>query len=195
MTIHVGLVALLAWRTERGVPGLGLAAMTVGAGIAAQIVIGATMVSTGVPPAAQVLHVAGAAALWTAVVALAGLAFRPPLPTGPMELTTAWMPGPGLPPVATRPRRPSAVEVIAALQARGERLGHAYKLHVTPSAMAAVPAALFQTTARLRRAEGEVYVELVAGESPARALACDEGGGACVHHRHLRLRVRPLAAR
>lgn len=52
--------------------------------------------------------------------------------------------------------------VVAALRAQGERLGHGFKLHVTPQAAAAVPAALFTTTARLLRAEGEVEEPLAA---------------------------------
>ncbi len=74
---HLALVALFAWRTERPVPGLTAAALAVGAAVVAQIAIGATMVSTGVPPFGQVLHVAGAAALWSSTVALAAAAFRP----------------------------------------------------------------------------------------------------------------------
>jgi glutamate-5-semialdehyde dehydrogenase len=49
---------------------------------------------------------------------------------------------------------------VDALQARGERLGFAYKLHVTPAALPAVPTALFTTTATLRRAEGDVVEPL-----------------------------------
>jgi glutamate-5-semialdehyde dehydrogenase len=58
--------------------------------------------------------------------------------------------------------------VIAALEERGRRLGHAYKLHVTPDAMAVVPADLFRTTARLLRAEGEVEEPLAASIAPDR---------------------------
>lgn len=57
------------------------------------------------------------------------------------------------------PRRRAAElvpAVLDALQARGERLGHAYKLHVTPNARAVVPAELYATMATLRRAEGSV---------------------------------------
>jgi glutamate-5-semialdehyde dehydrogenase len=52
--------------------------------------------------------------------------------------------------------------VLAALTAQGERLGYAYKLHVTTAARPFVPAALFTTPARLRRAEGVVEEPLAA---------------------------------
>ena len=88
------VVALRAWRARREVPGLGVAALAVAASVVAQIVVGATMVSIGVPPAAQMLHVAGAATLWSSTVALAALA-RPleasagPTPVfGPSESTS-----------------------------------------------------------------------------------------------------------
>lgn len=55
-----------------------------------------------------------------------------------------------------------ALAVIAGLTARGEQLGYAYKLHVTPQAREAIPAALFHTTACLRRAEGPVEEPLAA---------------------------------
>ena len=108
---HVALVALFAWRAERRVPGLSMAALAVGASVVAQIAIGAAMVSTGVPPAGQVFHVAGAAALWSSTVALAALAFRPggrpslaaaasrdllPSSSGPLAAHTATAPDAGL---------------------------------------------------------------------------------------------------
>ncbi|HWE62733.1 MAG TPA: aldehyde dehydrogenase family protein [Chloroflexota bacterium] len=43
---------------------------------------------------------------------------------------------------------------IEALRARGEALGHGYKLHVTRSAEPCVPASLFTVTAPILRAEG-----------------------------------------
>jgi glutamate-5-semialdehyde dehydrogenase len=49
-----------------------------------------------------------------------------------------------------------AAVAVDALRERGERLGYAFKLHVTPSALAAAPAELFTTTARMLRAEGVV---------------------------------------
>lgn len=60
-----------------------------------------------------------------------------------------------------------ALAVIAGLTARGEQLGYAYKLHVTPEARDEVPATLFHTTAALRRAEGiveEPLAELIAAD-------------------------------
>jgi len=70
-------IAFYGWRKEGGVPGLRAAALAIAAAVVAQIAIGATMVSTGVPPTAQVLHVAGAAALWSSVAAFVTLAHRP----------------------------------------------------------------------------------------------------------------------
>lgn len=55
-----------------------------------------------------------------------------------------------------------ALAVIAGLTARGAQLGYAYKLHVTPQAEGIIPPALFQTTARMQRAEGVVEEVLVA---------------------------------
>lgn len=52
--------------------------------------------------------------------------------------------------------------VIDALTARGQQLGHAFKLHVTAAARPAVPPGLFTTLARLRRAEGAVEEPLAA---------------------------------
>jgi protoheme IX farnesyltransferase len=75
--LFVGYVAWRVWRSERSVPGLVPAALGIAVSILAQIAIGATMVSTGVAPAAQLLHVGGAAALWSSTVALAALAWRP----------------------------------------------------------------------------------------------------------------------
>jgi protoheme IX farnesyltransferase len=75
--LFVGYVAWRVWRSERSVPGLAPAALAIAVSILAQIAIGATMVSTGVAPAAQLLHVGGAAALWSSTVALAALAWRP----------------------------------------------------------------------------------------------------------------------
>ncbi|MBM3225977.1 MAG: aldehyde dehydrogenase family protein [Candidatus Tectomicrobia bacterium] len=59
-----------------------------------------------------------------------------------------------------------APAVIAGLEARGAKLGHAYKLHVTPQAQASVPAVLFHTTARMQRAEGLVEEALAALIAP-----------------------------
>ncbi|MCC6628561.1 MAG: aldehyde dehydrogenase family protein [Chloroflexi bacterium] len=53
-----------------------------------------------------------------------------------------------------------AAVAVAALRARGERLGFAFKLHVTPAALPAVPPALLTTMATLRRAEGDVVEPL-----------------------------------
>lgn len=55
-----------------------------------------------------------------------------------------------------------AAAVIAGLAARGDKLGYAYKLHVTPEASGLVPAELFHTTARLQRAAGLVEEALAA---------------------------------
>lgn len=63
-----------------------------------------------------------------------------------------------------------ASAVISGLAERGDKLGYAYKLHVTPQAMAAVPAALFHTRAHLQRAEGLVEEPLAA------SIAADQLG-------------------
>ena len=81
---HVAVTAFRAWRTERRTPGLATAAAAVVASLLAQIAIGAGMVSTGVPPLTQVLHVAGAAALWSSTVALVALAHRSPILNAPV---------------------------------------------------------------------------------------------------------------
>lgn len=67
--------------------------------------------------------------------------------------------------VVCLPRRRAAefaAAVIAGLEARGHKLGHAYKLHVTPQAEGVVPAALFHTMAKMQRAEGLVEEPLAA---------------------------------
>lgn len=63
-----------------------------------------------------------------------------------------------------------APAVIAGLAARGEKLGYAYKLHVTPQAEGIIPAALFHTTAAMQRAGGVVEEPLAA------RLAADQLG-------------------
>jgi glutamate-5-semialdehyde dehydrogenase len=58
-----------------------------------------------------------------------------------------------------------APAALGALAERGARLGHGFKLHVTPGAEPFVPAALFAERTRVLRAEGEVEeatAELVA---------------------------------
>lgn len=51
---------------------------------------------------------------------------------------------------------------LEALRRRGEHLGHGFKVHVTPGAVSFVPAALFDTTAAMRRAEGAVVESIAA---------------------------------
>lgn len=46
--------------------------------------------------------------------------------------------------------------VLDALHARGDSLGHGYKLHVAEGARSIVPPSLFETTARIMRAQGPV---------------------------------------
>jgi glutamate-5-semialdehyde dehydrogenase len=60
--------------------------------------------------------------------------------------------------------------LLEALDERGRRLGHGYKLHVAAGSEAHVPAALFETRARMLRAEGEV-------EEPIAELLPDEALG------------------
>ncbi len=72
----VGWVVVEAWRTQRHVPALRPAVLALGLTILGQAAIGAVAVSTGVPPLLQALHVAGAAAAWSAMVVVASIAFR-----------------------------------------------------------------------------------------------------------------------
>jgi glutamate-5-semialdehyde dehydrogenase len=59
--------------------------------------------------------------------------------------------------------------LLDALRERGDRLGHGYKLHVVEGSEAHVPAELFQTQARMLRAEGEVE-EMIAALASAETL-------------------------
>jgi heme A synthase len=73
---HLLVVVARAWRRERGTPALRTAAGFVLAALLAQIGIGAGMVSMGVPMVAQVLHVAGASAVWATIVGLTAIVWR-----------------------------------------------------------------------------------------------------------------------
>jgi protoheme IX farnesyltransferase len=64
------------YRRSDHVPALKRAAGLAGLAALTQVAIGATAVTIGVPPLFQALHVAGAAAVWAAVVCLAALATR-----------------------------------------------------------------------------------------------------------------------
>lgn len=59
---------------------------------------------------------------------------------------------------------------LAGLQAAGDALGQAFKLHVTPEAQAAVPAQVFERTVAINRAEGDVQ------EKQAQAINRDQLG-------------------
>src|SRR5581483_7773700 len=76
VSAHLIVVAARAWRMLPHHRAISWTAGVVVAWLVTQIAIGATMVSTGVPPVAQVLHVAGAAGLWLSVVALAVISYR-----------------------------------------------------------------------------------------------------------------------
>jgi protoheme IX farnesyltransferase len=69
-------VAVEAFRTQRSVPALGRTSLVLLASTVAQGAIGAASVSSGNPPLLQALHMAGAAATWSAAVWLAALAHR-----------------------------------------------------------------------------------------------------------------------
>ncbi|HEX2999580.1 MAG TPA: glutamate-5-semialdehyde dehydrogenase, partial [Armatimonadota bacterium] len=56
--------------------------------------------------------------------------------------------------------------LLAALRARGEKLGYAFKLHVAQGSEGYVPAELFHTTAKMLRASGEVEEPLAEMISP-----------------------------
>lgn len=72
----IGLSLFQILKRCRRVPALGRAAQAATGFVVLQLAIGAYTVSTGVPPLAQVLHVAGATALWTSMVVLAALVAR-----------------------------------------------------------------------------------------------------------------------
>ena len=73
---HLLVTAVKAIRAAGGIPAFTRSAMFMAACLVAQIAIGATAVSTGVPPATQVLHVAGAGALWASTVILLATTLR-----------------------------------------------------------------------------------------------------------------------
>ncbi len=75
VALVAGIVAEVR-RSQPHVPALWRAALALGASIIAQGAIGAILVSSGVPPVAQALHVAGASATWAAMVVVAALAYR-----------------------------------------------------------------------------------------------------------------------
>jgi protoheme IX farnesyltransferase len=70
----VAWVAVEAFRSQRGVRPLGRAALALLGATVAQGAIGAASVSSGNPPLAQALHMAGAAITWSAAVVLAVIA-------------------------------------------------------------------------------------------------------------------------
>jgi len=78
VSAHLIVTVARAWRTEHQNPAIYVAATAVGGWLVTQIAIGAGMVSMGVPPLAQVLHVAGAAGLWVSIVALLVVSYRDP---------------------------------------------------------------------------------------------------------------------
>jgi len=78
VSAHLIVTVARAWRTERQSSTICAAATAMGGWLLTQIAIGASMVSMGIPPLAQVLHVAGAGGLWISTVTLAAVAFRAP---------------------------------------------------------------------------------------------------------------------
>ncbi len=87
--------AMVAWlvletrRTQHHVPALQTAVLLLGASIVVQAGIGAVAVTSAVPPLLQALHVAGAAATWSAMVVVASLAFRTRPTAGETALAAA----------------------------------------------------------------------------------------------------------
>jgi heme A synthase len=73
---HLITTAARGWRAERGIVGVTPAAAAVLLAIFAQLGVGIWMVSSGFPPTALVLHVAGAGALWGSTVALLTVTLR-----------------------------------------------------------------------------------------------------------------------
>lgn len=77
VALHLVVTLLRGWRLRQAIPGLRPALVALGAALAAQLSVGIGAVSMGVPPWLQILHVAGASAVWAAAVAAAALASRP----------------------------------------------------------------------------------------------------------------------
>jgi len=75
--LHLLFTALRGWRIRAMVPGLGRAVRLLIVAFLFQLSVGIGAVSSGVPAVMQILHVAGASALWAAIVAIAALATRP----------------------------------------------------------------------------------------------------------------------
>lgn len=76
VSAHLLVTIVRAWRFERQVPHVAVATTVVAIALLAQIAFGAAVVSLGVPPLAQLLHVAGATALWGTTVWLLALTLR-----------------------------------------------------------------------------------------------------------------------
>src|SRR5205823_1381761 len=72
----VAWITIEAFRSQRGVAGVGRASLVLLAGTLAQGALGAAAVALDNPPLMQVLHLAGAAGTWSAAVVLAALAHR-----------------------------------------------------------------------------------------------------------------------
>lgn len=79
---HLAVLVRRSWSVARGDPAVVGVAVLVAGALLAQLTVGVLLVSWTVPTLAQALHVAGAAALWGSVVALAALVARPPLAHG-----------------------------------------------------------------------------------------------------------------
>src|SRR5579859_4097931 len=73
----VAWVTIEAFRSQQRLAGVGPASLVLLGGTLAQGALGAVSVSIDNPPLMQVLHLAGAAATWSAVVVLAALVHRP----------------------------------------------------------------------------------------------------------------------
>jgi heme A synthase len=76
VAVHLALTVLRVWRSARHIRVLPVAAGVLALALVFQLAVGITAVSTSVPPLAQVLHVAGATAVWGAVVTLGALTWR-----------------------------------------------------------------------------------------------------------------------
>jgi heme A synthase len=89
----IAAVLVQSWRLGSGQPAIRLVATALAVLALAQIVVGAVGVSTGLPVLIRGLHLAGAAAVWSAVVWLAALVARQPLPAPAADATTRAHPG------------------------------------------------------------------------------------------------------
>ncbi len=77
VALHVLVMLVRGWKLRSVIPGLTWVLPVLLGTVALQILVGAGAVSSGVPVVLRVLHVAGASAVWAAVLTVASLASLP----------------------------------------------------------------------------------------------------------------------